>query len=76
MLSLRRELDSDNNAPCFSLAGLVWLSAARHRTSRKKVNQYLESQVAASCITSHLASTDGIGAECPRTVVSHYGDGY
>ena len=22
-----REMDSDNNAPCFPLAGLVWLSA-------------------------------------------------
>jgi len=27
-------MDSDNNAPCFSLAGLVWLSAARHQASR------------------------------------------
>ena len=28
-----REMDSDNNAPCFSLAGLVWLLAARHQAS-------------------------------------------
>ena len=27
-------MDSDNNAPCFPLAGLVWLSAARRQASR------------------------------------------
>lgn len=32
----RREMDSDNhNAPCFSLAGLVLLSANRHQASRR-----------------------------------------
>ena len=33
-----REMDSDNNAPCFSLAGLVWLSVRRPQASRHACN--------------------------------------
>ena len=39
-----REMDSDNhNAPCFSLAGFVLLSAVRHQASRQRRCQQRES---------------------------------
>ena len=49
-----REIDSDTYAPCFSLAGFVWLSARRHQASR----QWLEAVSAAVNSIANLTAGD------------------